>query len=203
MLELRGVSVRRGPGAVVTDLTLTIRAGAVFWITGPNGAGKSSLLRVIVGLDPAAAGTVVGPDAPPLYAHSEMALPASGTVGGWTRLMDRILGDSAPGPGPLMPALDARRPLGALSTGERKRLLLDPLLRSKGPLVLDEPFEHLAPDAKADLAAGLRRRAHRNLVIVATNQHHRAAGEPGLRLEAGHTTPLGGDRPSPHSPADR
>ncbi len=188
MIRLDSVTVRRGPNLIVEGLDLEIRPGGVFWIVGPNGAGKSSLLRVMALLDPPAAGRVrrrAAPGAPFLYFHSEMALPGSSTVGEWDRLVHRLL----PAPEahtPLWPAAEGRRGVGRLSTGERKRLLLDALLRRPGALLLDEPYEHLSPDGKAALTGMLEARARVSVTVVASNQEmERARRDGGVRLEAG------------------
>ena len=197
MLELIDLAVRRGHQLVVEGLTRKIGPGTIFWVTGSNGAGKSSMMRVLALLDAPAAGVVRyrgEPDERFLYFHSEMALPDSSTVGAWERLTGRLL--SAPdrvGRTPLWPDVDARRRVGRLSTGERKRLLLDALLRRPGPLLLDEPYEHLSPDAKAALTAALLGRARTHAVVVATNQIPPGAElETGIRLETGAAGPLAG-----------
>lgn len=51
LLDLQGVTVRRGGEAVLNDVTLALRRGERLAIVGPNGAGKTSLLRTIVGLE--------------------------------------------------------------------------------------------------------------------------------------------------------
>lgn len=195
MLELTEVAIRRGRTLVVAGLTLEVRPGSVFWITGPNGAGKSSLMRVLALLDAPAAGAVryrVEADERFLYFHSEMALPASSTVGAWERLTERLLsGRGRSGRTALWPEVEPRRRVGRLSTGERKRLLLDSLLRRRGSLLLDEPYEHLSPDAKSALTAVLRDRALSRVVVVATNQIPAGTSvEAGIRLEAGAAEPL-------------
>ncbi len=196
MLELMGVTIERGPNPVVRDLDLAIRPGRVFWVVGPNGAGKSSLLRTLAGLDRPKAGRVVYPAGGCLYHHSEMAIPGSATTGDWRRLARRLSRDGdSPSPG-LWPPVE-NRAVRRLSTGERKRLLLDVLLRRPGPLLLDEPFEHLSPDAKDILSDRLRVRARETVVVVATNQAtHRAGLGGGLRLEAGTWEPLGVTSPA-------
>lgn len=185
----------RGPNRIVDSLTVEIFAGRIFWIVGPNGSGKSSLLRVIAGLDLPRRGAVER-DIPPgralLYFGSEMMLPGSATVRDWERLVDRLADHGGwSGRTDLWPRVPGSRRVGKLSTGERKRLLLDALLRQPGPAVLDEPFGHLSPDAKAELRTLLERRARHHVVIVATNQGvRRARHDGGLRLEAGSARPL-------------
>lgn len=186
-IRLRSVTVRRGPRTVVSGLDLDVTAGRVFWLVGPNGAGKSSLLRVMAGLDAPERGTVerTGDRAGFLYYHAEMTLPPWSVVRSWERLVRRLLPAPAP-PTVLRPALGPGRRIRRLSTGERKRLLLDALLRAPGSLLLDEPFEHLSPEAKVALARMLEERAAGSVVVVATNQDtERAARDGGLRLEAG------------------
>lgn len=189
MLETIDLTVTRGPNRVVSSLDLTVSPGRVFWVVGPNGAGKSSLLRVLAGLDRPREGRValrLPPGEPLLYFHSEMRLPPSATAGDWDRLARRLLPATATEPTAVWPTVHPRRPARRLSTGEQKRAVLDVVLRQTGSLILDEPFEHLSPDAKRALAGQLDERARNHLVIVATNQAtRRASDEGGIRIEAG------------------
>lgn len=198
MLELSDVTVTRGGTPVVDRLDLVIEPGRVFWVVGPNGAGKTSLLRVLAGLDRPGRGRVVvrrPAGEPLLYFQSEMALPGAASPRAWERLAGRLLPDAGDvGRTPIWPEVPPGRRAGRLSTGERKRLLLDVLLRRPGSLILDEPFEHLSPDAKRALGGILRERsAEGRVVVVATNQDtHRAAADGGLRLDGGVATSLPG-----------
>ena len=49
MLELRDVSLRRGPRLLFSDATLTLHAGQRVGVTGANGTGKSSLFALLRG----------------------------------------------------------------------------------------------------------------------------------------------------------
>lgn len=200
MIELIDVTIRRGANAIASGLDLRIEPGRVFWVIGPNGAGKSSLLRVLVGMDTPRAGTVrrAFPEFQRLlYFHSEMAVPSAASVRAWERLVDRLMGPVSRGRTRLWPDVRSSARFSRLSTGERKRLLLDALLRREAPMVLDEPFEHLSPEAKATLRDLLRQRARRYLVVVATNQATGGAErEGGLHLEAGRVTRLPTPTPS-------
>lgn len=192
-LTLTDLAVRRGPNPVVDNLTAAIGAGSIFWVVGPNGAGKTSLLRVLAGLDAPVAGSVrrdARPGAPFHYFHSEMALPGWSVVGAWERLLRGLAPEARPATA-LRPALAPDRRIRKLSTGERKRLLLDGLFRIPGGLLLDEPYEHLSPDAKAALSDLLRERARDDVVVVVTNQAaHRDPAEGGIRIEGGHAQAL-------------
>ena len=57
-LRVEGLTVRRGTGPVIRDVTLTLEPGRITALVGPNGAGKTSLLEAISGVVPAAAGSV-------------------------------------------------------------------------------------------------------------------------------------------------
>lgn len=205
-LTLNDLTVRRGPRRIVEGLTLTIGSGSVFWVVGPNGAGKTSLLRVVAGLDSPHDGSVLRePEGGARfhYFHSEMTLPRWSVVGAWDRLVAQLDPDAAP-PTALRPDLGPGRWIRRLSTGERKRLLLDALLRVPGSLLLDEPYEHLSPDAKSALSRLLRERAARDVVVVVTNQAtYRADVEGGIRIEAGRARRLGParDTAGPSTPA--
>ncbi len=49
-LEIRGLTLMKGPKALLADISLDIWQGYVHAIIGPNGAGKSTLAQTIMGL---------------------------------------------------------------------------------------------------------------------------------------------------------
>lgn len=57
-LEVRDVRARYGPLEVLSGVSFDVDRGEVVALVGPSGSGKSSMLRVLVGLLPPAAGTV-------------------------------------------------------------------------------------------------------------------------------------------------
>ena len=60
LLEVRGLNANYGPSTpVLHDVSLEIRAGSALGVIGESGSGKSTLARVIAGLLPAAAGTLM------------------------------------------------------------------------------------------------------------------------------------------------
>ena len=57
-LVLDGVTVSRGAGPVISDVSLTVRGGEVLALVGPNGAGKTSLIESVSGVVGHSAGTL-------------------------------------------------------------------------------------------------------------------------------------------------
>src|SRR5579884_94098 len=58
MLELRNVTVSRGSGPVIRDVSLTVQPGSITALVGPNGAGKTSLLEAVSGVIAPSAGAL-------------------------------------------------------------------------------------------------------------------------------------------------
>ncbi len=58
-LEVNDLHVRYGRVHAVRGVSLTVEAGEVVAVLGANGAGKSSLLKALMGLEPAAEGRVM------------------------------------------------------------------------------------------------------------------------------------------------
>jgi zinc transport system ATP-binding protein len=175
LLEIAHLGVRRGENVLLEDVTLPVAAGSIHVVVGPNGAGKSTLVAAILG-QTAFTGSIrfhwrgtgrIG-FVPQAFAV-DRTLPV--TVIEFLALLRQkrpiCLGPDAPttrrceallarvGLGPL-----GRRPLGVLSGGELRRVLvanaLDPAPEF---LLLDEPGSGL--DAASltvldELLVGLR-----------------------------------------------
>ena len=59
MIEIHKLTKTYGSTTAVSDLTFTVRPGAVTGFLGPNGAGKSTTMRLILGLDEPTSGSVL------------------------------------------------------------------------------------------------------------------------------------------------
>src|SRR6266850_243176 len=64
LLELRGISKRFGAVQALTDVRFDVRPGEVVALVGDNGAGKSTLIKIISGIFPPDAGTILWDGAP-------------------------------------------------------------------------------------------------------------------------------------------
>src|SRR6202161_4506172 len=58
MIEARNLVKRYGSTMAVNDLSFSVRPGVVTGFLGPNGAGKTTTMRMILGLDAPAQGSV-------------------------------------------------------------------------------------------------------------------------------------------------
>ena len=72
VIEARNLSKRYGAKVAVDDLSFTVRPGKVTGFLGPNGAGKTTTMRLILGLDYPAQGSVTVNGKPFPRLHSPM-----------------------------------------------------------------------------------------------------------------------------------
>ena len=59
MLEIRNLTAHYGHSQVLYDVSIDVKTGEFVSIIGANGAGKSSLMKVIMGLVPVSAGSLL------------------------------------------------------------------------------------------------------------------------------------------------
>jgi len=173
LLEIRGLSVFYGQSHILQGIDLEVGSRPVSLI-GRNGMGKTTLCMAIMGLVPAAAGTITfgGVD---LVGRKPFQIAAAGigyvpqgrrifpslSVQEHLRLVERRNGAAWTTKRiyELFPALAARRTSGAmqLSGGEQQMLAIArALLTNPRLLLMDEPSEGLAPVVIENLVEVLR-----------------------------------------------
>ncbi|MFI0722447.1 ATP-binding cassette domain-containing protein [Streptomyces sp. NPDC021224] len=161
MIEAHALTKRYGERTAVSDLSFTVRPGAVTGFLGPNGAGKSTTMRMILGLDAPSSGwaTVNGKryaeHRAPLHEVGAMLearavhtgrsaynhlLALAATTGISRRRVDEVVD--------IVGLRDvARERAGGFSLGMGQRLgIASALLGDPATLVLDEPVNGLDPE---------------------------------------------------------
>ncbi|MBY0520215.1 MAG: heme ABC exporter ATP-binding protein CcmA [Sphingomonas sp.] len=169
------VGCARGGRVLFEDISFTLAAGEALIVSGPNGVGKSSLMRVAAGLLPPAAGSVTRGGACAFLAEAH-ALDPERTLAQATGFWAGI--DGATGAA-VLSALEtaglahlADVPVRLLSTGQRRRAALVPLIAGGAPLwLLDEPASGL-DTASVERLGGIiaAHRAKGGAVLIATHQ---------------------------------
>jgi ABC-2 type transport system ATP-binding protein len=161
MIKADGLTKRYGDKTAVDGLTFTVEPGVVTGFLGPNGAGKSTTMRMILGLDRPAKGSVTVngrsyADQPaPLHevgalleakaihtgrsAYNHL-LALAATTGIPRRRVDEVID--------LVGLRDvARERVGGFSLGMGQRLgIASALLGDPKTLILDEPVNGLDPE---------------------------------------------------------
>ena len=149
VLTAQGLSLAFGEAPLFENVDIEIKRGEKIFLIGPNGCGKTSLFKILLGQYRQDAGEVrlgVGVDLG-YYEQSQLSLHDNKAV------IDEIW-DIHPQMTQteirsalaifLFKGEDVFKPIGALSGGERARVLLLKLMLSRANfLLLDEPTNHL------------------------------------------------------------
>ena len=197
MLSLEGVNVSIGSVAILRGVNLDVAAGEFAGLIGRNGAGKTTLLRTIMGLLPSASGGLQFESKPlaGLPTHRRAALGIGympedrRLVPGLSAEENMLVPAWAAGIGTedaaaqleriyvLIPELTAFRARKALqlSGGQQKLVALGrALMAGRKLLLLDEPFEGVAPVLArrlAEVIAGLRKLG-RSVILSESSMTH-------------------------------
>ncbi len=167
VLELEHVNLELGERTILRDASLRVSQGEFIGVLGPNGAGKTTLMRAVLGLVPAASGTIRVLGQPVMRGNASIGyMPQTRSALAGRRVRGRdFVAMAADGHRWGLPHADAKtraevervldlvggralaaRPLSELSGGERQRLLLAQcLLGNPKLLLLDEPLISLDP----------------------------------------------------------
>jgi branched-chain amino acid transport system ATP-binding protein len=189
LLEVEGIDALYGDSHVLFGVSLRVEENEVVALLGRNGAGKTTTLRTLMGvLKPRAgairlAGRPIHGLPPARIARAGMQLvPEERAVFGGLTVEEnlRVARLTAEKPWPLdriwevFPRLKERRTSRGrtLSGGEQQMLsIARALIRDPALLLLDEPFEGLAPLIVLDLVALTRRLAAEGRTIVIVEQN--------------------------------
>jgi len=164
--------------ATLNGVSFDVPEGRQFAIVGPNGAGKTTILEVINGLLPITSGTVVALGQPVTvnahrlraqiaYVPQNLFFPADTPFIARDVVLAarfaKVPAGRLPGPhdrslaGDALEAVGmvaaARRPVGRLSGGQQRKILLARAIAQEARLILlDEPTANLDPESKHEVA---------------------------------------------------
>ncbi|HWI25684.1 MAG TPA: ABC transporter ATP-binding protein [Stellaceae bacterium] len=193
LLEVHSLNSYYGDSHILFDVSLRVERNEVVALLGRNGAGKSTTLKSLIGLVRPRSGRIVldGVETQNLRPHAIAALglqlvPEERRIFGSLSVEENLLlaGLTAKSRWPLeriwatFPRLaERRRSRGTdLSGGEQQMLAIArALVRDPKIILLDEPFEGLAPIIVRDLLATCRRLAEAGQTIVVVEQNITAA----------------------------
>lgn len=222
LLSLRNVWVEYGDKVVLENVKLDIAAGSFVSIIGPSGAGKSSLLRVILGQEAPARGSILldgtpltpecGPDRGVVFQRysvfphlSVLRNTLFGLECAQAPLTARLFGrkrDAAVAEAEEMLAAvglsDSLHLYPAeMSGGMQQRLAIaQALIKRPRILLLDEPFGALDPGIRADMHALITKLwSDYSLTVIIVTHDIKEAFSLGTRVLA-----LDKRRHDPHAP---
>jgi branched-chain amino acid transport system ATP-binding protein len=193
LLEVDRINSYYGDSHILFDVSLSVARNEVVALLGRNGAGKSTTLKSLIGEVRPRSGSITLDGVPIacLPPHRAAALglqlvPEDRRIFGSLSVEENLVlaGLSAPSRWPLervwdiFPRLrERRRSRGTdLSGGEQQMLAIArALIRDPKIMLLDEPFEGLAPIIVRDLVAVCRQLAEAGQTIVLVEQNIAAA----------------------------
>jgi branched-chain amino acid transport system ATP-binding protein len=193
LLEVNGLNTYYGDSHILFDVALRVEKNEVVALLGRNGAGKSTTMKSLMGMVTPRAGSIrldgvelAGKKAHAIAQAGIQLVPEERRVFGSLNVEENLVlaGLTAPQRWPLervyemFPRLKERRGSRGtdLSGGEQQMLAIARgLIRDPKILLLDEPFEGLAPIIVRDLLATCRTLAEAGQTIVVVEQNISAA----------------------------
>lgn len=181
MIQIRGLSVRRGEKTLFEQLNVDIQPGKVVTVLGPNGAGKSSFLLSLLNLITRESGDVRFDDQPlPELSRQKLAKimawqgdlpPAEFGLTVVQRLLLASDGGAQEEINDALAFMDLEklrnRALAELSSGERQRVEIAALMVQDNPIwLMDEPTAHLDMRHQADCLKLMKKEAQKGRLII-------------------------------------
>lgn len=193
LLEVKDINTYYGDSHILFDVSLHIQKNEVVALLGRNGAGKSTLLKTLAGALTAKSGSILFNGEPihamPAHKIARLGLqlvPEERRVIGGITVHENLQLAAMTCKSPLsyeqiyktFPRLDERRNNKgrALSGGEQQMVAIARAMIRDAPLILlDEPFEGLAPLIVRDIMNVCQELAAQGRTIVVVEQNVKAA----------------------------
>jgi branched-chain amino acid transport system ATP-binding protein len=189
LLEVKSLNSYYGDSHILFDIELRVEAHEVVALLGRNGAGKSTTLKSLMGLVRPRSGAIVfngenlaGKPAHVIARAGMQLVPEERRIFGSLDVEENLVLASLTAPNgakleyiyDTFPRLAERRKSRGtdLSGGEQQMLAIArALIRDPKLILLDEPFEGLAPVIVRDLMAACRKLAEAGQTIVLVEQN--------------------------------
>ena len=189
MLTVSNLTVGYGQSTVIRDLSFQVRSDEILAVMGRNGMGKTTLLKSLIGILPAKAGSIkLGEkDVTPQQSHERvrsgiafvpqgrMIFPSltvqENILTGARGSVEQSVWDEIYALFPVLHEMRKRKG-GNLSGGQQQQLAIArALITNPKVLVLDEPTEGIQPSIIKDIARALKEiRNMRKIAIVVSEQ---------------------------------
>lgn len=162
LLRASGICKRIGSNTILDNVSFSIREREILGLIGPNGAGKTTLFECLARLLPIDSGRIEPARRQTLFYLPDAIRPWPDQPVAWVlSFFADLQGRSRCEASELAEALHLghllKAPVGSLSKGECKRMLLGLGLLTSAPLLLlDEPFDGLDFRQTRDVMALLR-----------------------------------------------
>lgn len=198
-IEVSDLAIGYGSAIVQQHLSFSLHRGEMVALLGRNGCGKSTLMRTLVGMQPALAGTITMADgmmpAVVLTDHDTIdhttvydivamgRYPYTSFLGGLSAEDERIISESLEAVGFSTPFPLGERGRGrealfsSLSSGQQQRVLIaKALAQQTDTILLDEPTSHLDIPGRQEIFAMLRRLATEQgkTILICTHEQELA-----------------------------
>ncbi|MEO8753668.1 MAG: ABC transporter ATP-binding protein [Casimicrobiaceae bacterium] len=189
MLDVRGLNAYYGDSHILFDVSLRVEPNEVVALLGRNGAGKSTTLKSLMGVVTPRSGSVklegiemVGRKSHAIARAGMQLVHEDRRIFGSLNVEENLILAALTAPNKwsldriyeMFPRLKERRGSRGtdLSGGEQQMLAIArALIRDPKIVLLDEPFEGLAPVIVRDLVASCREFAAAGLTIVLVEQN--------------------------------
>jgi branched-chain amino acid transport system ATP-binding protein len=193
LLEVSNVNTFYGDSHILFDVSLHVEENEVVALLGRNGAGKSTLLKTIAGALKPKSGTIrfngkeIHSMEPHLIAREGLQLvPEERRIIGGITVHENLELAAMTAPNPMsfdriyrtFPRLHERRTNKGreLSGGEQQMIAIArAMIRDAKLILLDEPFEGLAPIIVRDLMVVCRQLAEEGRTVIVVEQNVSAA----------------------------
>ncbi|MEW9671448.1 ABC transporter ATP-binding protein [Ammoniphilus sp. 3BR4] len=198
MIKLNNIYLKRNNKVVLEDVNLNIESEQQWVIIGKNGSGKTSLLEMVTGYLFPSSGSVevlgnqygscnipevrkkIGYITPNLFeklslSDSVLEVVATGNFG-YLRFYQQIPQEALEKASDIMDRIQIShmkdRPLGLLSQGERKKVLLArALINDPSVLIMDEPCAGLDLEERERFLESVQKLAEQNVRMIYVTHH--------------------------------